>query len=500
MKRKSNLPLISVLCLISLSIFFSFGLSQETSKSEKEKKDPLSKWSKQWLEEVVPYIITGAEKDMFINLPTELERGKFIENFWKKRDPNPETAKNEFKLEYYKRIALANKFYGASGIEGWRTERGKIYILLGPPNDIQRDFRTSSTSSLTFHGPKEIWSYWNLPNPNLPYNMEFVFVDRFGTGNYVLERSLSLGQDNIAFDMNSLSYHFDYMEYMTEAMKNPFENIDKLKGIVTTQVTYSQIPYEYDLFYFKGPEKRTFVPLVFEIPYSALPQKVIEDEYYFSLTLLVNVSNNLGQIIFEKSRDISFKHTLTEMNSLKDKTFRLQTSFYLEPDAHKIHLVVLDNFSGKVGTTHQEISFPKFDTSEMSLSDIILSSKTDEDEERKTVRREGGLVEDKIFSEISKVFQSGQELNTFFEVYNLSLNPVTGLNDFDVEYLFLHNGKLLGQVLSPKSRPTAEKDILVQTTLRLKNFKPGEYILQAKVTDLNSGKSLTKEIQFMVSR
>lgn len=500
MKRKSNIPLISVLCLIALSFFFSFGLSQETPKSKKEKKDPLSEWSKKWLEEVVPYIITDAEKDIFINLPTELERGKFIENFWKKRDPNPETAENEFKLEYYKRIALANKFFGTSSIDGWRTERGKIYILLGPPNEIQRDLRASETSFSTFHGPKEIWSYWNLPNPRLPYNMEFVFVDKFGTGNYVLERSLSLGQDNIDFDMDSLSYHFDYMEYMTEALKNPFENIDKLKGIVETQVTYGQIPYEYDLFYLKGTEKRTFVPLVFEIPYSALPQKVIEDEYCFSLSLLVNVSNNLGQIIFEKSKDVNFKHPLTEMNSLKDKTFRLQTSFSLEPDAHKIHLVVLDNFSGKVGTTHQEISFPKFDTSEMSLSDIILFSKTDEDEERKTVRRESSLVEDKIFSEITKVFQSGQELNTYFEIYNLSLNPVTGLNDFDVEYLFLHNGKLVGKIPSPKSSPTAEKDCLVQTTLRLKNFKPGEYILQAKVTDSNSGESLTKEIKFKVSR
>ncbi|GAF97012.1 unnamed protein product, partial [marine sediment metagenome] len=86
-----------------LSIFFSFGLSQETSRSEKKNKDPLSMWSKQWLEEVVVFIITDAEKNLFINLPTELDRGKFIVNFWKKRDPNPETPENEFKLEYYKR-------------------------------------------------------------------------------------------------------------------------------------------------------------------------------------------------------------------------------------------------------------------------------------------------------------------------------------------------------------------------------------------------------------
>jgi len=69
----------------------------------------MSEWSKQWLEEVVPYIITDAEKEFFLNLPNEVERGKFIERFWKKRDPNPQTPENEFKLDYYKRIASATK-------------------------------------------------------------------------------------------------------------------------------------------------------------------------------------------------------------------------------------------------------------------------------------------------------------------------------------------------------------------------------------------------------
>lgn len=498
MKRKRSSILISIFPLMILSIFLSFGLSQEKSKSGKKEREPLSKWSKQWLEEVVPFIITNAEKEFFINLPTEIERGKFIQKFWERRDPNPETPENEFKLEYYKRIALANKFFGTSGIEGWRTDRGKIYILLGPPNEIQRDLSPSETSFSTFHGPKEIWNYWNLPNPRLPYNMEFVFVDKFGTGNYVLERSLSLGQDERAFDMDSLTYHFDYMEYLTETMKNPFEKLDELKGIIRTQVTYDRIPIKHHLFYFKGLKKRVYVPLIIEIPYSALTQKEIENKYYFSLTLLVNVSNNLGQIILEKSKDINFNHTLSEINSLKDKSFQVQTSLSVEPDAKKVHLLILDNFSGMVGTSHQEISVPEFSSTELHISDIILSSKMDEDKEGEEERRESSLIEDKTFSKISNVFRAEKELNVYFEVYNLSLNPETGLNDCKIEYLFLHNGKLLAHVSNPKTEGSAEKDCRIQTSFRLNNFKPGEYILRVKVTDSNSGKSLTKEIQFIV--
>lgn len=488
---------LAVIFVFSFLVYFSFlniASGQESSQRQKKKAEPLSEWSKQWLEEVVPYIITETEKKIFINLSTEVERGKFIANFWKRRDPNPDTPENEFKTEYYKRIALANKFFGASGIDGWRTDRGKIYILLGPPSEIQRDFSQSATSFSTFHGPKEIWNYWGLSNPRLPYNLEFAFVDKFGTGNYVLERSLSLmegGSEN--FDLNATHYHFDYMEILAEATRNPFDDLDKLKGIIRTQVSYDRIPIEFDLFCLKGAGTRVYVPLVIEIPYSALTQKEIEGKYYFSLTMVVNVSNELGQIIYERSKDINFSHTSAEMQTVKDKTVQAQTDMSVETDAHKIHLLVLDNFSGKVGTSHQEISVLKFSSEELSLSDIILTSV------KKAKKKETSLVEEKMFAGITQTFLTDEEMNVYLEVYNLTLDPETGLNNLKVEHSFLQDGKLLVKVPSHRAEPTAEKDCRIQTSFRLKNFKPGEYVLQAKVSDSNSGKTATKEIQFTVT-
>lgn len=106
-------------------------------------------------------------------------------------------------------------------VAGWRTDRGKIYILLGPPSEIQRDFSPSATSFSTFHGPKETWNYWGLSNPRLPYNLEFTFVDKFGTGNYVLERSLNLMEGRSEnFDLNAMHYHFDYMEVLAEPKRH----------------------------------------------------------------------------------------------------------------------------------------------------------------------------------------------------------------------------------------------------------------------------------------
>ncbi|UCC40863.1 MAG: GWxTD domain-containing protein [Candidatus Aminicenantes bacterium] len=494
MTRKNSLSAIFLLFFLVSFSFLNTVSGQESPQTKKKKAEPLSEWSKQWLEEVVPYIITSTEKEIFINLPTEVERGKFIINFWKKRDPLPETPENEFKQDYYKRVALANKFFGGSGIDGWRTDRGKIYILLGPPSEIQRDFSTSETSFTAFHGPKETWNYWGLSNPRLPYNLEFTFVDKFGTGSYVLERSINLMEGmSENFDINAMHYHFDYMEIMAEATRNPFEDMDKLKGIIRTQVSYDRIPIEYDLFCLKGEGTRAYVPLVIEIPYSALTQKEIEGKYYFSLTLVVNVSNKLGQIIYERSKDINFSHTSDEIEFVKDQTIQAQTAMSVEVDAHKIHLLVLDNFSGKVGTSHQEISVPKFSSEELSLSDIIFTSG------RKSEEKEVTLSEEKTFAGITDTFRPDEELNVYLEAYNLTLNPETGSNSFRVEYSFLQDGKLLAKVPSPQAESTAEKDCRIQISFKLKNFKPGEYVLRAKVSDSNSGKTATRERHFTVT-
>lgn len=484
--------------VLSISLMFpilslSTGFSQEESQSAKMGKEPLSEWSKQWLEEVVPYIITDAEREVFISLPTEVDRGKFIVSFWKKRDPNPNTPENEFKIDYYKRIALANKFFGVSGIEGWRTDRGKIYILLGPPSEIQRDMCPTQTAYSTFHGPKEVWNYWGLPNPNLPYNMEFVFVDKFGLGNYVLESSLKLSEmESSTLDIDSMHYFFNEMEYLSEAMKNPFDNLDKLRGIVTAQVTYDRVPIQFDLFFLKGDEQRTHIPLILKIPYSALTHKEIEGEFHFSVTAMVDASNKLGQIVFERSKDFRFKHTPDEISSLKDATFQIQTSLSLEPDAYKIHLLVLDNFSGAVGTVHKEFRVPDFNAQELSLSDIILWS------EEKAHKKMIDLTKEKISADIKLTFSSDEELNALFEIYNLLLDPERGTNKFTLEYLFFEGDKLLMRVPSPKMEPTSDKECRIQSSFRLKNFKPGKYTLRVNVIDSVSRKEQSKNISFTV--
>jgi len=462
-------------------------------------KEPLSDASKQWLEEVVPYIITAREKEVFLSLPKELDRGQFIEAFWKKRDPNPQTPENEFKLEYYRRIALANKFFGAGGVPGWRTDRGRFYILLGPPKEIERDLSPSGSVLTISQGPRETWQYWGLPNPNLPYNLAITFVDKFGTGNYVLQQTLRTDEGRVqAFDINDMTFQFNYMETLAEAMKSPFENLEKLKGIITTQVTYNLIPFESGAFAFKGTEEKTLLPLVVSMPYFSLPSKRSGYDYFFSLNLTVNVSNSLGQVVFEASKDLNFKKTATELARVLDGSFRFQTSFSLEPGDYRLHLLVLDNYSGKVGTSHEPISVPDLSADGPAMSDLILSAEDTRTEEKSGGEEEGlgGAV---LRANAGRVFRAGEEMSVFFEVYNLSLGESTGQNNLRAEYAFLQAGKILTWIPAPPVEPSAQKDCRIQTSFRLKNFEPGAYVLRATVTDENSGQAVAREIGFTIS-
>jgi GWxTD domain-containing protein len=522
MKNKSligGLAFLTFSLLIPLSVHPRSAVLESAQKEEKT--EPLSFWSKQWLEEVVPYIITSKEKKSFLKLSTEAERGRFILNFWKRRDPSPKTPENEFKLEHYRRIAIANKFFGASGIAGWRTVRGKVFILLGPPNYITIDTKPGSSykeevtakkvefqwhytadQALFYghHGGKQVWTYYSLPNSRLPH-MEFVFVDKHGSGNYQLEGTVRLG-DGVGADGRSLERSgiqgmhsiFDRLENQADALKNPFEKIETLKGVVTTQVAYEYIPVKLDAFSLKGPGEKIYSTLIAEIPYSVLSSKLTDGEHSFSLSVVLIVRDKENQLVYEGSKEKNYSRSGPEFEALKDKVYSLQIPMVLEPDSYKIEIIVLDNYSGKVGTLEKNISLPSFVGEEISMSNIFLRSAKEDESAADTA------PQDLSIPAIKNTFPVGEEMNVYFEVYNLSLNPVTGLCDLKTEYQFFHKGKLIAKVPGPVQRVKGQRDHKVSTSFRLKKFKPGEYVLRVKAADLNTGKEVLKEILFFVTQ
>src|SRR3954451_13793791 len=202
---KVKFAFIFVLTLCVLSLSAVVGLSQGKGEKNNDKpsedvttksrvvKAELKDAYKKWLNNDVPYIITGAEKKAFLALQTDEERENFIENFWRRRDPNPDTEENEFREQYYERIAYANEHY-TSGIPGWKTDRGRIYITWGKPDEVESHPSGGSYDRPSYEGggstttyPFEVWFYRHLDGPG--DGIEIEFVDPTGTGEYRIARN-----------------------------------------------------------------------------------------------------------------------------------------------------------------------------------------------------------------------------------------------------------------------------------------------------------------------
>src|SRR5579875_1143088 len=168
---------------------------KERFKQQKELRSEISKTYKKWLDEDVRWIITDQEKKAFLSLSNDEEREAFIEQFWRRRNPNPDSPENEFREEHYRRIAYANEHF-AAGKPGWMTDRGHIYIAFGPPDSIdshpsggtyERPMEEGGGETSTF--PFETWHYRYIEG--IGDNIDIEFVDTCMCGDYhmTLDRS-----------------------------------------------------------------------------------------------------------------------------------------------------------------------------------------------------------------------------------------------------------------------------------------------------------------------
>jgi len=502
---------------ISLFFLFLFMLSllspgfalKSASPTEESDTEALSEWSKEWLEVVVPYIITKKEKKYYEKLKTEDQRGEFIERFWKIRDPNPDTPENEFKIEHYRRIAFSNKYFTTAGIAGWRTERGRMYIILGPPNSIfsnqtpyegqkgdmtgrERLQGRDEKASLDWHAGTQTWIYYNPANRRLPPLAEFVFVDKTGNGDFTLEQRVKLrGKDIENMNIDNMTDIYDRIEAMAYANQNPFELMDKIKGTVKVDISYEYIPLEFRMYHLKSSEGKMYCPLFINVPYQEVSSTESEDEYFYHMTLLLTVKKAANQVVLEHSRNTDIKLNKDEFESFKDGAFQIPSALSLHPGDYTLEVSLIDNNSHRVGIIRDEISIPPVHPEEIDMTDIILSLETGKGKLFENLADQKELT-------VKNDFHRGDEVNVYFEVYNLPVNAETGECEYQVEYIFLQQGTTLANVPSSILKAKDGRDQQVSVSIKLKKFQPGTYTLQAKVKDLVSGKHTIKKTEFSV--
>ena len=198
--------------------------------ADQPKGAPLRQSDKQWLD-VVYWIISDYEKQAFLTLKSDDDRDKFIKAFWENRDPTPGSEKNEFKDEHYKRFEYATKQYGRStSVPGWKTDRGKIYILLGKPRS------SSSAVKIPFeYEPMELWQYAQYKGYGLPGSMYLLFFQQNGVGDYRLYSPIQDGIKALFTPQsgNIMKTEEELYDYMSQTLDPE-----------TAHAAYSSIPTE----------------------------------------------------------------------------------------------------------------------------------------------------------------------------------------------------------------------------------------------------------------
>jgi GWxTD domain-containing protein len=307
--------LLTVLLLSSVVVFAQQKDSKKTKESKQETADKAksrtqelqNKALKKWLEEDVAYIISDEEKAAFNRLTTDEEREQFIEQFWLRRDPTPDSVENEFKEEHYERIAYANERF-SSGKPGWKTDRGRIYIIQGKPDSIEshpsggsydRPFEEGGGTTTTY--PFETWTYRYIEG--IGNNVTLEFVDKTLTGEYRLTidpnekdallyvpgAGLTLDEQQNGTDKSSRvsgiqdtsnptsqfyrNNQFDRLDMYAKIFKPPEIKFKDLEAVVTENLSFNVLPFNMRMDFVRVTEETVLTPISLQIAYRDLAFK-----------------------------------------------------------------------------------------------------------------------------------------------------------------------------------------------------------------------------------
>ncbi len=399
-----------------------------------------------WVNKDVAYIITPEEKKAFKALETDEERENFIANFWSRRDPNPDTEENEFKEEYFERIAYANEHF-ASGIPGWKTDRGRIYIAHGKPDGIESHPSGGSYDRPSYEGggstttyPFETWFYRHLDG--VGDGIEIEFVDPTGTGEYRIARDanekdalrnvpgaglttseqLGLSSKGDRSNGNGQGYQrvqdglFERMRIITDLSRPPqvkYPDLQQLAG-GDSGVIEDKNPIDFDLRvdFFRQSDERVITAFTVQTE----NKELVFEEVGGLPTAQMNIFGRITAVsgkrsgIFEDS--VTTNATTEELAEAKNRKSVYQKAIAMPPGTYKVDVVVRDVKSGKSGIVRKGFTVPKYDAEKLSTSTLILASRLYQTTE-KDIGASFVIGDKKVVPNLSGVYQKGQEIGVY---------------------------------------------------------------------------------------
>lgn len=508
---------------------------QDPSERPRNVKPEIKKAYKDWLEKDVAYIITDEERKAFRKLETDDERERFIEEFWRRRDPDPDTDENEFKEEYYERIAYANEHF-ASGIPGWKTDRGRIWIMYGKPHDRETHPMGGSYERPSWEGggststyPFEIWFYRYLPG--VGSGIEIEFVDPTGSGEYRIARNpfekdamlmvpgagmtlseqlgLTSKADRVAgaFGIGNQNYQreqdspFSRLQLLADLSRPPQVKFNELATAVNTGVIEDNpLNFDVQVDFFRQSDERVITAFTIQAENKDL---VFQD----SGGLQTARMNIFGRIISVAGRRVGIFEdpvittaTPQELIDAKNRKSAYQKAVALIPGTYKVDVIVRDVTSGATGIRQVGFTVPRYDSQKLSTSTLVLAARLESLVDQPAV---GQFVigQTKVIPNISGTYRRGQPVGVYLQVYNAGIDQTTLRPAVDVEYILKKDGAEIGRQSEDWSGLSDAGQRL--TLARLIDTAPmatGQYEISVLIRDRVSGQTLAPSSKFSVTQ
>ncbi len=520
---------------------------KERYTSQKALRQELKGTYKTWLNQEVPYIITDEERKAFTSLSNDEERDAFIENFWLRRNPNPDSPENEFREEHYRRIAYANEHF-AAGKPGWKTDRGHIYISYGKPDDIDshpsggsynRTPEEGGGTTTTF--PFEIWHYRYLEGIGENIDIEFVDTCQCGDYHFTIDRSekdalLHVpgagltqyeemnhkdkadrfnggGIENLGGGpegQQAQGKEFDRIELAAKLFAPPPIKFKDLDAFVSEHklLTGPVFPFDVRTDFVKVTESMDMVPITLQIKNRDITFQTKDGVAKGIVNILMKVTTITGKTVQTQEDTVE----VDQPAELLEKTLDRQSVYWkaipLVPGLYRLDIAIKDvNNPDHIGYYGRGIDVPTYHDEKLGASSLILA-----DEMHAVSSREigngsfiigGEFVRPRVSANpsVPVKFHRSQDLNFWLQFYNLGIDEATKSNSAMVTFQITDTATgtvLLEKQVDSKELGAHSDELTVEKSLPIGGLPPGKYKVTVKINDAISKQEIAQSAPFVV--
>ena len=513
--------------------------------NEKALHRELQETYKKWLEQDVRYIIGDEERSAFMKLSNDEERDQFIEQFWLRRDPTPDTEENEYKEEHYRRIAYANEHF-AAGIPGWRTDRGRMYVMYGPADEVeshpsggfyQRPIEEGGGQTSTF--PFEQWRYRHLEGVGDQVIIEFVdscmcgdyhmtidrsekdallytpnagltFMEQMGLAGKA-DRFMQGGIEKLGtvggFSKQNQTTEFDRISQFAALQRPPAVKFKDLEEVVSSHIRYNLMPFDVRADFVKVTADTVLVPITIQIKNRDITFEKQDDVQRGLVNMfgrVTTLTNRIAQT-FEDTVQVDVP------GELLPKTLENSSVYWkalpLRPGRYKMDLVIKDVKGDRVGTWTHPLSVPEFTDDKLASSTLILADQMEKVPAKSVGAGNFVIGTTKVRPRVAPSdgkpasFKRDQKMNFWMQVYNLGIDDKSKKPSATIEYNVVNaatNKQVAHIEESTEKMGNVGEQLTLEKSMPLTALPAGIYRLTIKVNDNISKQVISPSADFAV--